>query len=107
MISNRTIFLITLLAIVMIITVPTIIRINDTHTERLLKVETLKIKEKALLCEVKGECKEEKITLKYLIDNKYLTRGIDPRTKEYFKDDVYVILKDGKATLFIDGIETD
>ena len=49
MISNRTIFLITLLAIVMIITVPTIIIINDTHTERLLKVKTLKIKEKALL----------------------------------------------------------
>lgn len=105
MVSNRTIFIFTLIAIVLVIAIPTIARINNIHTERMLKVEVLKIKEKALLCKVKEDCKENKITLKYLIDNKYLNRGIDPRNNEYFKDDVYVQIINGKAKLFIDGIE--
>lgn len=104
MVSNKIIFYLTIVAIIVIITIPTIAKVNNVHLERLFKVETLKIKEKAMDCYLKNECKE-KITLKELIDKNYLTRGIDPRTDEYFKDDVYVTIKDYKPILFIDNIE--
>lgn len=107
MISNKTIFYLSLIAIILIIAIPTVSRINETHIARLLEVETLKIKEKALECFVKNECKETKITLKELIEKNYLSRGIDPRTNEYFKDNVYVVIKDHQATLFIDNVETN
>ncbi len=104
MVSNKVIFYLSLIVIVALIAIPTINKINETHTERLFIVETNQIKEKAMDCYLKNECKE-KTTLKELIDKNYLVRGIDPRTDEYFKDDVYVIIKDHKAILFIDNIE--
>lgn len=104
MVSNKVIFYLALIAIIVLIAVPTISKINQTHTERLLKVEVLYMKEKAMACYLKNECKE-KVTLKELVEKKYLTRGIDPRTNEYFKDDVYVVIKDHQTSLFIDGVE--
>jgi len=104
MIPNKTIFFLTLIAILLIIAIPTINTVNQIHVERLLKVESLKIKERALNCFMENECKEENITLKELIEKNYITRGIDPRTDEYFKDDVYVIIENQEAALFIDGL---
>ncbi len=103
MVSNKFIFYLSLIAILLIIAIPTISKINEKHIERLFIVETSKISEKALLCYMENKCTDSKISLKELIEKEYLVRGIDPRTNEYFKDDVYVIITDHKPTLFIDG----
>lgn len=101
--KSKKIFYITLLMIVLIITIPTIIRINEVHQERLMRVETLKIKEGAFKCYLKKDCLDKKIYLTELIEKKYLIRGIDPRTDEYFNDDIYVLINNDKPSLYLDN----
>lgn len=103
MVQNKVIFYLTLVGIVLIISIPTIEKIQEKHLERLMKVEVLQIKEQAMNCYLNNECKAERINLKELIDKNYLIRGIDPRTNEYFKDDDYVTINDNKAELHIDN----
>ncbi len=103
MVQNKIIFYITLVAVGLIIGIPTVKKIQQKHLERLMTVEVLNIKEKAMHCYLKNECQNDKIFLKDLIDKKYLIRGIDPRTDEYFKDDVYVKIINHNSDLYIDN----
>lgn len=101
--KNKTIFIVIFVMIILTIAVPTIMQINENHQNRLMKVETLAIKENALKCYLKKDCLNNKIYLKELIEKKYLQRGINPKTDEYFKDDVYVLIKDDIPNLYIDN----
>lgn len=84
---------ITLIIIVFsLIIIPTIIYIINTHYDSMYLVIEKKVKESAQKCKIDEVCKENKITLKELIDNKYLDKIYDPKSKELINLESYVDL---------------
>ena len=88
--KNSYIIYITLVAIVLIIAIPTTYTVIKKHNEKLIKVVTNRIEYKAKKCYYDEICKNEKITLKDLYDNKYLEKESNPVTKEYYNENSYV-----------------
>lgn len=93
---NKIIINATIIAIVLIILIPTIYTIVKKHNDRLISVTNKRIEEAAKECYLEGVCLEEKISLKKLYDNKYLEKESNPITKEYYNEDSYVERKDKK-----------
>ncbi len=90
---NKVIINITIVAIILIILIPTVYNIIKTHNDRLIKVTEKRIEEAAKDCYLKDICKDNKITLKVLYDNKYLEKESNPITKEYYNEESYVLVK--------------
>lgn len=91
---NKTIIYITITAIVLIISIPTIYTIVKKYNDRLITVTHKRIEEAARECYLKNICLDDKITLKQLYDNKYLEKESNPITKEYYTEESYVERKD-------------
>lgn len=90
---NKVIINITIVAIILIILIPTVYNIIKKHNDRLIKVTEKRIEEAAKDCYLKDICKDTKITLKVLYDNKYLEKESNPITKEYYNEESYVLVK--------------
>ena len=90
---NKVIINITIVAIILIILIPTVYNMIKTHNDRLIKVTEKRIEEAAKDCYLKDICKDNKITLKVLYDNKYLEKESNPITKEYYNEESYVLVK--------------
>ena len=85
--NNKIILIIAFVALIIIITVPTILTVEDRHNKALLKTMDNKIIESAKKCLNDNKCDDEdNITLKELYEKKYLTKVINPVTNEYVKD---------------------
>ena len=95
---NKVIINITIVAIILIILIPTVYNIIKKHNDRLIKVTEKRIEEAAKDCYLKDICKDNKITLKVLYDNKYLEKESNPITKEYYNEESYVLVKNGTYT---------
>ena len=95
---NKVIINITIVAIILIILIPTVYNIIKTHNDRLIKVTEKRIEEAAKDCYLKDICKDNKITLKVLYDNKYLEKESNPITKEYYNEESYVLVKNDTYT---------
>ena len=91
---NKTIIYITIIALVLIISIPTIYTIVKKHNDRLTAVTHKRIEEAAKECYLKNICVDEKITLKQLYENKYLEKESNPITKEYYNEESFVQRKD-------------
>ena len=91
--NNKIVSLIAIGAIVLVITIPTIINITNNHKSRLFNSIVLKITEAAKKCYLEEKCNDEKIFLKDLYDNNYIDKQINPKTKEYLNENSYVIKK--------------
>ena len=89
---NRSKFIIniTIIAVALIIAIPTVYKIIKNHNDRLIEVTTKRIKEAAKNCKLDEKCTNNKITLKELYDNEYLEKESNPITKEYYNEDSYV-----------------
>lgn len=81
-----------LFAIAILITVPTIIKVESKRTENEYLVVSNDIIEKANRCYYDKKCLENKITLKELIEYKYIEKIVNPKTEEYFSDESYVLI---------------
>jgi len=79
------------IAIVLIITVPTIYKVIKTHNDTLYQVVEDKIIEAAKKCYYEDQCINEKIYLKDLYKLEYLEALSDPITKEYYNVESYVL----------------
>ena len=90
---NKVIINITIVAIILIILIPTVYNIIKKHNDRLIMVTEKRIEEAAKNCYLKDICKDNKITLKVLYDNKYLEKESNPITKEYYNEESYVLVK--------------
>lgn len=90
---NKVIINITIVAIILIILIPTVYNIIKKHNDRLIKVTEKRIEEAAKNCYLKDICKDNKITLKVLYDNNYLEKESNPITKEYYNENSYVLVK--------------
>lgn len=93
---NKTIIYITVVALVLIILIPTIYTIVKKHNDRLINVTYKRIEEATRECYLDGKCMDEKTTLKKLYENDYLKKESDPITKEYYNEESYVERKDKK-----------
>lgn len=67
--------------------------ISEDRLEKSWIVINKKVTEKAKNCVLDNKCTNKTVTLKYLIDNEYLTKIIDPKTKEIINYDSYVDLE--------------
>ena len=88
--KNSFIVYITLIAIALIVAIPTTYTVIKNHHEKLLKVTYGEIEYAAKKCYFDEICKEDKTTLKTLYDNKYLEKQSNPVTKEFFNEESYV-----------------
>ena len=58
--------------------------------------------EKAESCYYKNDCTSKKVTLKELYDKRYINeRIVDPKTKEEYSEDSYVLITQKKSTFYL------
>lgn len=90
--KNITIIFLTGIASILIIGLPTVLKIHNAHEERLYEVATKKIIESAELCYREQICIKEEMTLKELQATGYLEENIiNPKTKTYFDENLKLI----------------
>lgn len=98
---NKIIIYITIIAIVIIILIPTVYTIVKKHNDKMINVTHKRIEEAAKECYLNNICLNERITLKQLYENDYLEKESNPITKEYYNEESYVE-KNGKKYNFIE-----
>lgn len=97
--SKKTLCLLSVIACLLIITIPTIYKVIKDHQTKLYDVLEKEIIEASEKCWNKGDCEADTITLKELYDLKYLEKQIDPVTKKVYKEDSTIIKTDKKIEL--------
>ena len=78
------------LIILLLLILPGIIYIKKTHNDSLKYVMEKEILEASEKCINEDVCKDDKISIRFLIENKYLEKVYDPITKEVVNDESYV-----------------
>lgn len=92
--KNKAIISLTIIASILIITLPTIIKIYHNHEERLYLVATKKIIESAKNCYYDQICHSNTITVQELKNTGYLeTDIVNPKTKTYFSETTTIKLE--------------
>lgn len=95
--NNNFISLIAIIAILLIIIVPSILKVSDNHKQKLYDSKISQVKEKAILCILEKKCINEKIYLKDLYEYGYIKdKVVNPITKEYFNEDESYLIKKNK-----------
>lgn len=100
--NNNIVFFITLLTLILVITIPTILKVSHNHKEKLYNSEIAKIKQKATLCILEKKCINEKIFLRDLYEYGYIEeKKVNPKTKEYFNEDTSYLIQE-EDDFFVD-----
>lgn len=92
--KNRIIIYATLVLAILLIAVPSTIKVVEKHNERLLKNTIKKIEEAAKDCYYNDSCVEEYITLEELYEKTSLELLSNPITKKVYSVDSYVNVKE-------------
>ena len=96
MIMNiKTFNILLVIAILLILIIPSSYAVYTTHNERLYEVLDKKIVEKAISCYDKKECITKIITLQELYDKGYLEEQIDPISKEILDHNTTIDIEKG------------
>lgn len=89
---NKLIISLTILASLLMIALPTILKIYERHEERLLLVSEKKIIESAENCFRTSSCQNHQTTIKELKEKGFLEENIvNPKTKTYYDDNTTLI----------------
>ncbi len=88
--SNKLIIYVTLIALILIIGIPTYIKVNNNYETRVILTMKNKIKVKAIQCWNESKCLNDTIYLNELYENGYLEEVINPVTKKAVNDASYV-----------------
>ena len=100
--TNKLFFNIMLIAIVLIIGVPTVYKIIKEHQDVKYIVNEKQIIQAAENCYFKKDCSLNQITLKELYEKEYLKdKIIDPKTKEEYNELSYVIITKEASTFYL------
>lgn len=99
--SKKNLCLVTIIACLLIIAIPTIYKVINNHQTKLYAVLEKEIIEASEKCWYKGDCKSETITLKELYNLKYLDKQIDPVTKKVYDEDSTITKSDKKIELIL------
>jgi len=92
--TNKIIIIGTIIAILIILGIPTIYKVIKNHQDNLYQVVEEKIINSAKKCYYEEKCVESKILLKQLYELKYLEKVSNPISKEYYNEKSYVKIKD-------------
>ncbi len=98
--TNKIIITSSIIIIMMLITIPTVYKVIKDHNSHLYKSTYDKIINSAKNCYYEQICKEDKITLKILYENKYLETVSNPVTKEIYDENSYV-KREGNEFIFV------
>ena len=100
MITNKKSVFYGIALLIFIIIVVTIYKTVNVHYDKLNDVINNKIIEAAKRCYYEEMCLNEKILLKDLYELNYIEKVSNPVTKEYFKEESYV-LRNGSKFSFV------
>lgn len=92
--TNKITIIGSIMAILLIIGIPTVYKVINNHHNNLYRVVEDKIINSAKKCYYEEVCVNNKITLKELYELKYLEKVSDPISKEYYNEESFV-LRDG------------
>lgn len=98
--TNKITIIFSIIAILLIISIPTIYNVITNHHNNLYRVVEEKIINSAKKCYYEEKCTNQKITLKELYEFNYLDKVSDPITKEYYADDSYIERKENIFTFY-------
>lgn len=96
-VKNKKIILIISCVIISVIVITSIIKVSMNHSEKLYDSTVSKIIETAKRCYNEEKCLSNKITLKELYDLKYLDQMSNPKTKEIFNENSYVVIENNEG----------
>ena len=102
-ISNLSIIFFVILALLAVIGVFTVIKIQKNHEDKLMYSMESTVEYYAKQCYLDDICKDT-ITLSVLYENNYLTEVINPVTKEVISPDLKIEYKDGKIVVDWDSV---
>ncbi len=83
--------LMSFIGIIIIIVICTIVQINSDKQEEIYNKTIKTITQASIECVKEKKCKNKKITLKELYNNKYLEKQINPKTKKEFNKNSYIL----------------
>lgn len=89
--------MLTIIIIIAIIGGVTAYKVITSHNDKLMLVSVKRIEEAALKCYNEKKCLDTKITLSTLYEYEYLNREANPVTKEYYNEESYIEIIEGKA----------
>ena len=92
--TNKIIIMGSIIAIILIIGIPTTYKVVKNHQSNLLRSVEAKIINAAKKCYFEEKCTNDKIYLKELYDLKYLDKMSNPITKEFYNEDSFIEVKD-------------
>jgi hypothetical protein len=92
--KNKVIMYATIVIVILMIAIPSTIKVINTHKERLTSVVVKEIVWKAKDCYYNDSCVDDKITLKELYEKTDLQEEINPVTKKKYDEDSYVLVSE-------------
>lgn len=96
---SKIISILMIIAIPSLIAVATIIKVSMNHQELELLVSRKKIEEAARRCVIDETCKEEIISLGYLIKKGYIKEQVHPVSKEFINEGTPITCKGYTCTV--------
>jgi len=99
--TNKITIIVTIIAILLILGIPTVYKVVNNHQNKLYQVVEQKIINSAKKCYYEEKCKEKKILLKTLYELNYLDKVSNPITKEYYNEESYVEFKNNKFKFIV------
>lgn len=93
--SNKFIIILTIVAVLSIIIIPTWYKTSKIHKNRAREVVKKEILEAAEKCFNENNCKNNETTLKDLYDLNYLSEKFDPITKKIYDPKTIIVNKNG------------
>lgn len=89
--TNKIVIYVTIIAITLIISIPTFYKVININQQRLNEVNEKLVTENAFRCYYEGKCQNKVVTLNDLYNLGYITTDIvNPKTKEIYSKDSYV-----------------
>ena len=96
--KNKFIIFVTIVAITLMLGIPTYSKVHNNHKTRVYMTLKEKLKTKAIQCWSENKCESDTIYLKDLYSNNYLDKLIDPMTNKEVNENSY-IQKDNKEVV--------
>lgn len=83
--KNKVVIYLTIIGIILIIAIPTYLKVNEQHQERLRLVAEKAILESAMECFNESVCSGTEVTIQELQEKGFMKEEIvNPKTKEYY-----------------------
>ena len=98
--TNKIVIYVTIIAITLIISIPTFYKVININQQRLNEVNEKLVTENAFRCYYEAKCQNKVVTLNELYNLGYITTDIvNPKTKEIYSKDSFVEISQNEIKL--------